>query len=481
MVDVGDKPVTDREAVARGSIAMSAEARKLIRSGAVKKGDPIQAARLAGIMAAKKTSELIPLCHPLNLSHVSVDLTATRAGYAIEARVRISGQTGVEMEALTAVSVAALTLYDMVKAVDKTMVIGDIELVEKKGGTSVISGNEDPDLHSAAGQQWQIPVEGVGRCAIDFPIQFIHATTPEQRAGGLHDCDAAYTWILNAAELAQAAKLRWVHTSAVAVETLCLPELFARGVAVSNTRGVQAVPIAEHVMAVMLALAKQLPFVIENQQQARWAQNEFMGERLPWLLKGRTLGWSASARSARDREARRSVRHAGDRLAPASRLRRDRPRRAGLRADQLEEFLGQSYVLVIPAPLTPETLADWRRAVRAAAKGRDRRQRRPRQDHRHRRADRGTALGSPRRRVARRVPAGAAAAGSSAMEDPERHPHPAHLRISPRTLGRGRAAVRRQHRTILDRAATEIPNRAGARILTNSDLKGRNSKWSSYS
>jgi cyclic pyranopterin phosphate synthase len=136
MVDVGDKPVTDREAVARGSIMMSAAARKLIHSGAVKKGDPIQAARLAGIMAAKKTSELIPLCHPLNLSHVSVDLTPTRTGYAIEARVRISGRTGVEMEALTAVSVAALTLYDMVKAVDKTMVIGNIELVEKKGGRS---------------------------------------------------------------------------------------------------------------------------------------------------------------------------------------------------------------------------------------------------------------------------------------------------------------------------------------------------------
>lgn len=136
MVDVGDKPVTDREAVARGSIAMSKDARALIQGGNNKKGDPIQAARLAGIMAAKKTSELIPLCHPLNLSHVSVDLTPTRRGYDIEARVRISGKTGVEMEALTAVAVAALTLYDMVKAVDKSMVIGDIELVEKKGGRS---------------------------------------------------------------------------------------------------------------------------------------------------------------------------------------------------------------------------------------------------------------------------------------------------------------------------------------------------------
>jgi cyclic pyranopterin phosphate synthase len=136
MVDVGDKPVTDREAIARGSISMSAAARKLIRSGKVKKGDPLQAARLAGIMAAKKTSELIPLCHPLNLSHVSVDLTPTRTGYQIESRVGIAGQTGVEMEALTAVAVAALTLYDMVKAVDKAMTIGNIELIEKKGGRS---------------------------------------------------------------------------------------------------------------------------------------------------------------------------------------------------------------------------------------------------------------------------------------------------------------------------------------------------------
>ncbi len=136
MVDVGAKAVTDREAVARGAISLSATARRLIRAGAVKKGDPLQAARLAGIMAAKKTSELIPLCHPLMLTHVSVELTPTRTGYAIVARVRTSGQTGVEMEALTAVAVAALTLYDMVKAVDQTMTISDVELVEKKGGRS---------------------------------------------------------------------------------------------------------------------------------------------------------------------------------------------------------------------------------------------------------------------------------------------------------------------------------------------------------
>jgi cyclic pyranopterin phosphate synthase len=136
MVDVGDKPVTAREALARGEIAMSATALRLIRKGELAKGDPLQAGRLAGIMAAKKTAELIPLCHPLPLTHVSVELTEIRGGYRIEARVRTSSQTGVEMEALTAVAVAALTIYDMAKAVDKEMVIGDICLIEKKGGRS---------------------------------------------------------------------------------------------------------------------------------------------------------------------------------------------------------------------------------------------------------------------------------------------------------------------------------------------------------
>ena len=136
MVDVGDKPVTQREAVARGEITMSAAARRMIQRGEVAKGDPLQTARLAGIMAAKRTASLIPLCHPLPLTHVGVELTATRTGYAIEARVKTSAQTGVEMEALTAVSVAALTIYDMIKAVDKEMVIGKICLVEKTGGRS---------------------------------------------------------------------------------------------------------------------------------------------------------------------------------------------------------------------------------------------------------------------------------------------------------------------------------------------------------
>jgi cyclic pyranopterin phosphate synthase len=136
MVDVGAKPVTAREAVARGSITMAPAALRAIRRGRVKKGDPLQTARLAGIMAAKRTAELVPLCHPLPLTHVDVQIASRPKGYTIEACVRTSAQTGVEMEALTAVAVAALTIYDMVKALDRAMVIGDIVLMEKTGGST---------------------------------------------------------------------------------------------------------------------------------------------------------------------------------------------------------------------------------------------------------------------------------------------------------------------------------------------------------
>ncbi len=136
MVDVSAKPATTREAVARGRITMSRDAVRQVRAGTLKKGDPLQAARLAGIMAAKRTADLIPLCHPLALSHVEVMLAPDSGGYTIEARVRTTARTGVEMEALSAVAVSALTIYDMVKAVDKAMVIGDIRLIEKRGGRS---------------------------------------------------------------------------------------------------------------------------------------------------------------------------------------------------------------------------------------------------------------------------------------------------------------------------------------------------------
>ncbi len=138
MVDVGEKAVTERVAVAEGCVRMSAETLALILEGTAKKGDVISTARIAGIMAAKKTSDLIPLCHPLMLTKVAIDIDADSAlpGLRVKATAKLSGKTGVEMEALTAVSVACLTIYDMAKAADKAMVIGDIRLVHKSGGKS---------------------------------------------------------------------------------------------------------------------------------------------------------------------------------------------------------------------------------------------------------------------------------------------------------------------------------------------------------
>jgi cyclic pyranopterin phosphate synthase len=138
MVDVGAKEETRREAVARAVVLMQPETLRLVLEGALPKGDVLATARIAGIMAAKRTSDLIPLCHPLALTHVAIDLTPDEAHSAllIEATVRTRGQTGVEMEALTAASVAALTLYDMCKAVDRAMRISDIRLAQKRGGQS---------------------------------------------------------------------------------------------------------------------------------------------------------------------------------------------------------------------------------------------------------------------------------------------------------------------------------------------------------
>ncbi len=138
MVDVGDKPVTERIAIAKGEIVMKRATFDLIRDGAIKKGDVLTVAQIAGITAAKRTSDLIPLCHPLPLTKVDVDLALDESlpGVVITATVKTSGKTGVEMEALTAVSVTALTVYDMAKAAEKTMKIQNIRLVEKHGGQS---------------------------------------------------------------------------------------------------------------------------------------------------------------------------------------------------------------------------------------------------------------------------------------------------------------------------------------------------------
>jgi cyclic pyranopterin phosphate synthase len=136
MVDVGGKAETQRLAVAEGRIAMSAAALEAIRDGNVPKGDVLAAARIAGIMAAKKTAELIPLCHPLALDAVHVDFDLEADGVRVTASASLTGRTGVEMEAMTAVSIALLTIYDMAKAIDKGMVISAVRLIEKRGGKS---------------------------------------------------------------------------------------------------------------------------------------------------------------------------------------------------------------------------------------------------------------------------------------------------------------------------------------------------------
>ena len=138
MVDVSAKAVTEREAIAVGCVVMQPATLEIVRRGDAKKGDVLGAARIAGIMAAKRTHELIPLCHPLSISQVEVDIRpdAKLPGIEVRARVKVTGQTGVEMEALTAVAVACLTIYDMVKAVERGMRIEGIRLIEKRGGRS---------------------------------------------------------------------------------------------------------------------------------------------------------------------------------------------------------------------------------------------------------------------------------------------------------------------------------------------------------
>jgi cyclic pyranopterin phosphate synthase len=144
MVDVSAKDSTDRIAIAEGRVVMKKSTLDLVRKGNAKKGDVLGTARLAGIMAAKRTHELIPLCHPLALSKVAIDIAPDRAGFVVRAIVKVKGPTGVEMEALTAVSVACLTIYDMVKAVERGMRIEGIHLIEKRGGKSGHYRASDP-------------------------------------------------------------------------------------------------------------------------------------------------------------------------------------------------------------------------------------------------------------------------------------------------------------------------------------------------
>ena len=204
---------------------------------------------------------------------------------------------------------------------------------------------------------WQIPPQAVQTIRERFPeVNITHATDERVRAQALVDCDVAFTWLMNKAELITCKRLKWVHTSAVAVETFCLTELYARNVIVSNSRGVQSAPIAEHVFAVVLALAKRLPYIVDQQRDRHWAQNEMQGDRLPWLLKGKTLGLIGAGTIGAE-IARLAIAFG---MKVAAITRRPRPNNTDgiewLNATRLGDLLSRSDVLVIAAPLTPETL-----------------------------------------------------------------------------------------------------------------------------
>ena len=205
---------------------------------------------------------------------------------------------------------------------------------------------------------WQIPETAVQTIRERFPdVRITHATDDRARAQALIDSDVAFTWLMNEAELATCTRLKWVHTSAVAVETFCLPQLFARGVILSNSRGVQSTPIAEHVFAVVLALAKRLPYIVDQQRDHHWAQNELIGDRLPWLLKGKTLGLIGVGTIGS--EVARLATAFGMKVVAITRRPRATASPDGVEClppAKLPELLNQSDVLVIAAPLTPETL-----------------------------------------------------------------------------------------------------------------------------
>jgi phosphoglycerate dehydrogenase-like enzyme len=216
--------------------------------------------------------------------------------------------------------------------------------------------------------QWQIPEDAARALMARRPdVRFTYATTEEMRREGLRSADVAFTWVLREEELAEAPRLQWVHTSAVAVETLCLTALTARGIRVSNTRGVQAVPIAEHVLAMLLACAKQVPFLLERQREARWAQAECTGPRLPWLLQGRTLalvGLGTIGEALAVRASALGMRVVAQRRDPAG------PPVPGVSAvygpSALHEMLSQADAVVVAAPLTPETAGMFDAAAFAA-------------------------------------------------------------------------------------------------------------------
>jgi phosphoglycerate dehydrogenase-like enzyme len=206
---------------------------------------------------------------------------------------------------------------------------------------------------------WQIPAGQIARLRAALPEHDVrYATTPAARAEGLRECDCLFTWILGADELAQAPRLRWVHSSAVAVGTLCLPALAERGIVVTNSRGIQATPIAEHVLALMLAMTRRLPLALARQQEARWSQHEFDGPMRPLTLRGQCLG-VVGLGSIGSEVARLAAAFGMDVVA----VRRDptQPVPAGVRAvwgaADLDRLLAVAHVVVLATPLTGDTTA----------------------------------------------------------------------------------------------------------------------------
>jgi phosphoglycerate dehydrogenase-like enzyme len=215
---------------------------------------------------------------------------------------------------------------------------------------------------------WQIPAAQVDRLRQAVPHhEVVYATTPAERAAGLARCDVAYTWLLSAQELVAAPRLRWLHSSAVAVGTLCLEALAARGVAVTNTRGVQGGPIAEHVFATLLALTHRVPFALERQRTQTWAQNEFAGARLPVRLAGLCLGVVGMG-SIGAEVARLGVAFGMRVIGVRRHAERGGPPgvQAVWSADRLDDLAAAADVFVVAAPLTSDTeaLLDARRIAR---------------------------------------------------------------------------------------------------------------------
>ena len=476
----------------------------------MKKGDPLQAARLAGIMAAKQTSALIPLCHPLPLSSVHVELTPTARGYNIEARVRTTAQTGVEMEALTAVAVAALTVYDMVKAVDKAMVIGDIALEYKAGGKSgtyigerrsqiakrrsQIARRErqcDRDVRSLlqscilqSCHSMNVVIGVVVRPSLGPAATVRRSAAPRvslahlpRRLGPRGRCGACCptpTWPLPRSSIAiwfrRSTTLRWVQAPAAGIGHLLSDELVASPIVLTSARGVRARAIAEHVMgddhrpgapaAARAAAPGRAPVGARRARVRRHGPD-------PCRAGGSRL--SGSDRSASRSRGWRPRSACASRPCASTRARPCRTMSASTKSwppDGLLELLSQTDVLVLSAPLTPETrsLIGRRGAGRHQARGAAH-QCRARQAPRRRGGRRRSDGWPPRRRRARRLHARAARRGQPLLGSPERHRHPAHVGRHGGLLDPARGAVCREPAPVRGRPAAAERRRQAARVL----------------